>query len=165
MSCSYREMHVDDLPAALAVRLSTVENAVTLVELERDYGITPESVAAAMRAQVKGWICEDSGTAVGFAMGDGATGEVLVVAVRPEYENQGIGGTLLALVEAWLFAQGHAEIWLLANPDPGVRAHGFYRRRGWRPTGRMRNVDEVLTLRRSGIESQGLSGVGSASPR
>lgn len=149
MTLSYRAMRVDDLPAALDVRLSTVENAVTPEVLERDYGVTPASVAEAMRSHVKGWLCEEAGAVVGFAMGDGATGEVLVVAVRPEREGRGIGGALLARVEAWLFAQGHETLWLLANPDPGVRASGFYRKRGWRATGTMRGDDEVMALRKA----------------
>lgn len=149
MTLSYRAMRVDDLPAALDVRLSTIENAVTPEELERDYGVTPASVVEAMRSHVKGWLCEESNEVVGFAMGDAATGEVLVVAVRPEHEARGIGGTLLGRVESWLFSQGHEALWLLANPDPGVRAHGFYRKRGWRATGRMPKDDEVMALRKA----------------
>jgi len=149
MTLSYRAMRIDDLAATLAVRLSTVENTVTPEDLERDYGVTPASVAEAMRSHVKGWLCEESAAVIGFAMGDGSTGEMLVVAVRPEHEGRGIGGILLARVEAWLFAQGHEEIWLLANPDPQVRASGFYRKLGWQATGTMRNGDEVMTLRKA----------------
>ncbi|MDH3919394.1 MAG: GNAT family N-acetyltransferase, partial [Rhodospirillales bacterium] len=99
MDLSYRRMRIDDLPAAFAVRLSTIENAVTMAELERDYGITPRSLSEAMKSHVKGWLCEDSGTVVGFAMGDLSSGEVQVVAVRPEYEGKGIGGNLLMRVQ------------------------------------------------------------------
>ena len=60
----------------------------------------------------------------------------------------GIGKALLLEVQRWLFAKGHEEIWLLANPDPGVRASGFYRRLGWRRSGVMKGGDEVLRLRR-----------------
>ncbi len=51
-------------------------------------------------------------------------------------------------VKAWLFQQGHGEIWLLAGPDPARRAHGFYRKHSWRPNGRMVEDDQVLTLSR-----------------
>ena len=151
MSLTFREMTVDDLPAAFAVRLSTVENAITMEELKDDYGITPESLAQAMRAQVQGWLCEDAGKAVGFAMGDRANGEVQVVALRPDYEGRGVGRRLLAPVCDWLFAGGHEEIWLRANPDPAVRAHGFYRRLGWRATGERRGGDEIMSLARPQI--------------
>ena len=143
-----RPMTIDDIPAVFALRLSTVENAVTLEELELDYGVTPESVAAAMASHVKGWLCEEGGRVVGFAMGDRSNGEVAVVAVLPGCEGRGVGKTMLLAVQQWLFAAGHEEIWLLANPDPGVRASGFYRRLGWRRTGVMKGGNEVLRLRR-----------------
>ncbi len=149
MIFTYRQMQISDLPAALAVRLSTVENAIAMEELERDYGITPQSLSAAMKSHVKGWLCEASGRVVGFAMGDRSSGEVQVVAVRPEYEGRGIGKSLLTRVQTWLFSEGHEEIWLLANPDPNVRAHTFYRKLGWRATGSLREDDEVMKLRRT----------------
>lgn len=122
MDLSYRPMKIDDLPAALELRFSTVENAVTLEELEQDYGITPQSLAESMKTHVRGWLCENEGRVVGFSMGDRSNGEVQVVAVRPGYEGLGIGKILLAGARDWLFSEGHDEIWLGANPDPGVRA-------------------------------------------
>lgn len=70
MTLKVREMEIDDIPATFAVKLSTVENAVTMPELERDYGITPHSLSEAMKSHVKGWVCEDAASTVGFAMGD-----------------------------------------------------------------------------------------------
>ena len=137
----------DDVSAALAVRMSTIENAITMEELEKDYGITPRSLAEAMITIVAGWLCEDSGTVVGFSMGDRSNGEVQVVAVCPEYEGLGIGKRLLYRVQEWLFSEGHKEIWLRSNPDPTIRAHGFYRRLGWQATGRKYGDDEVLAFR------------------
>ncbi len=102
-----------------------------------------------MKSHVKGWLCEASERVVGFAMGDRSNGEVQVVAVLPEYEGRGIGKSLLTRVQTWLFSEGHEEIWLLANPDPNLRAHGFYRKLGWRATGSLREDDEVMKLRRT----------------
>lgn len=144
MTKSFRKMTVDDVPAVLDVRFSTIENAITLERLEQDYGITPESIVASMATHVRGWLCEVDGEVVGFAMGDRANGEVQVVAVRPGHEGKGIGGKLLALTCDWLFAEGHDEVWLMSNPDPGVRAYGFYRKLGWCPTGEIKGEDEVL---------------------
>ena len=149
MPLIYREMTIEDIDASFEVRLSTIENAVTMDEIAQDYGITPDSLAVSMASDVRGWICEDEGRAVGYAMGDRSHGEVTVVAVRPGYEGRGIGRAVLARVEAWLFSQGHDEIWLLANPDPGVRAHGFYRKFGWRGTDERRHGDEVMKLAKS----------------
>lgn len=149
MNLSYRPMTAEDLPAVFELRVSTRENAVTLEELEQDYGITPRSLAEAMKTAVQGWLCETGGQVVGFSMGDCSNGEVQVVAVRPGYEDLGIGKNLLAQVGDWLFSEGHDEIWLGANPDPGVRSHGFYRRLGWRTTGAMKGEDEVMVLART----------------
>ena len=146
MKLTYRRMEIADLPAVFELRVSTTENAVTMESLEADYGITPDSLAAAMASDVRGWLCEAGGRVVGFTMGDRSNGEVQVVAVLPEYEGMGIGKTLLAQVQAWLFAEGHDEIWLLANPDSGVRAHGFYRKLGWQSDGARKGDDEIMTL-------------------
>ena len=149
MNLSYRQIQISDLPAVLAARLSTVENAITMERLEADYGITMRSLSEAMTSHVKGWLCETSGVVVGFAMGNRSNGEVQVVAVLPEYEGKGIGKNLLVRVQAWLFSQGHEEIWLFADPDPKLRAHGFYKKLGWRGTGSLDKGNEIMKLRRS----------------
>jgi len=158
MTFSFRKMRASDLPAVFELRVSTRENAVTMEELEHDYGITPASLAEAMAADVKGWLCEEQGLVVGFAMGDRSNGEVQVVAVRPGYEGRGIGKRLLGLVQIWLHEQGHQEIWLLSNPDSGVRAHGFYRKLGWQPTGERQGYDEVLRRKAAPEDQAALSG-------
>ena len=130
MHLTFRPMEVQDIPAVLKLRLSTKENAITLQELEEDYGITPKALAEAMHAGTRGWLCETQDRVVGYAMGSRINGEVKVVAVHPAYEGRGIGKLLLSCVRDWLFAEGMAEIWLLANPDPAIRAYGFYRKLG-----------------------------------
>lgn len=95
MKLCFRKMDTRDLPAVFAVRFATVENAITMEELEEDYGITPESLAQAMSIHVEGWLCEDAGRVVGFSMGDRRNGEVQVVAVLPGYESNGIGKRVL----------------------------------------------------------------------
>jgi len=142
----YRAMTVDDIAATLEMRTTTVENAITLERLERDYGVTVASLTEAMADAMRGWLCEFEGQVVGFAMADGTTGEVSVVAVRPGYEGLGIGRRLLGQAVDWLTAQGCARIWLAANPDPAVRASGFYHKLGWRPTGETRGEDMILAL-------------------
>ena len=149
MSLVYHEMAAEDLPAVFNLRIATRENAVTMEELEDDYGITPQLLAEAMATHVRGWLCEDAGLVVGFAMGDRANGEVQVVALRPSHERRGIGKRLLDQVTSWLFSEGHEEVWLLSNPDPTTRAYGFYRKLGWHATGERRGYDEVMTLRKA----------------
>ncbi len=147
MPLTYRQMRAEDVPAALAVRLSTRENAITLQELKEDYGVTPQSMADELGSDASGWVCEDDGRLVGFSMGNGLNGEIAVVAVAPEYEGRGVGKTVLAHTQNWLFSLGYEEIWLLANPDPNVRASGFYEKLGWWATGIMKGHDQVLKLK------------------
>lgn len=146
MDLEYRQMTLEDVAATFAVRTSTLENAITMERLESDYGITPKSLADAMGRDVKGWVCVHGEEVVGFSMGNASSAEVLVVAVRPEYEGQGIGETVLAQVRDWLFAAGHEQIWLMTTPDPRLRAYGFYQSLGWQTTGEMRGGDERLVL-------------------
>ena len=148
MPLSFRGVEIADIPTTFAVRLATVENVVTMVELEKDYGVTPESLTDTLQSDVRGWLCEDDGRVVGFSLGDRSNGEVLVVAVLPGYEGRGIGEALLSRVRDWLFKEGHDEIWLLANPDPGIRATGFYKHLGWETTAMSRGEDVVLKLRK-----------------
>lgn len=145
---TYRRMEEADVEAVFQVRTSTIENAITRDELKEYYDITPDSVAASLRRKAGGWLCEIRGEIVGFCMGDRSNGEVTVLAVLPDLEGRGIGKTLLAYVRDWLYAAGHEQIWLMSNPDPSVRAHGFYRSLGWQPTGRIVEDDEVLVLLR-----------------
>ena len=143
-----RRMNAADVPATFLVRTATVENAITREELARRHGITPESVAASLQGTVTGWVWEQDGDVTGFCMAEGDTGEVLVLATLPSAEGQGVGRSLLGAACDWLFAQGHDELFLWSNPDPGVRAHGFYRHLGWKARPERHGDDEKLVLRR-----------------
>jgi GNAT superfamily N-acetyltransferase len=74
-------------------------------------------------------------------MAERAQGTVFALFVRPDAEGRGIGRTLLAEAEAWLFANGWTEIWLLTGADPALRAHRVYRMAGWNAVG---TVDDQL---------------------
>jgi ribosomal protein S18 acetylase RimI-like enzyme len=142
-------MEQEDVNEVLRVRTLARENALSMDELA-SLGITPESTSSLLEEDAKGWVCEESGEILGFTMGDGRSGEVLVLAVLPQHEGRGIGRRLLDFVEGWLFSKGHPEVWLRTNPDPSLRAYGFYRSLGWLPTGEYRGNEQVLKLRRDG---------------
>ena len=147
MTFHYREIISEDSHSLLCLRASTRENAIPLDILEEEYNVTPESVSEGLNSDLKGWLCEDeSGKIVGFSIGNKSNGEVSVVAIAPNYENLGIGKTLLNLVTEWLFSKGFESVWLGANPDSSLRSYGFYRKLGWQPTGDMVGNDEVLRL-------------------
>jgi GNAT superfamily N-acetyltransferase len=147
----FRETQPGDIDACFSVRGRTRENAISREQLAA-IGITPESSSAALESgRVKGWVCEDDGQVVGFCSGDTETGEVLVLAVLPEYEGKGVGRRLLAEVVRELRARGHGRLWLAASADPAHRSHGiyFYRAQGWKPMGEVDAAgDEILVLER-----------------
>jgi ribosomal protein S18 acetylase RimI-like enzyme len=128
---SIRPITAGDIPALFHVRPRTRENALTLDEL-RALDITPESVATWLEGSTNGWLWETSaGEVVGFSMADRSSGELLVIAMLPEYEGRGIGGQLMQQAEDWLAQSGCARAWLTTDVDQRLRAYGFYRHRGW----------------------------------
>ena len=137
-----------DAPACLALRGLTRENAISVAQLAA-MGITAESWAAAVGAgELPGFVCVDEqAVLVGYCFGDKASGEVVVLALLPEYEGQGIGKRLLNLLVDALVQAGHLRLFLGCSPDPAVRSYSFYRQQGWVPTGRFdKNGDEELEL-------------------
>lgn len=97
-----------------------------------DIGITVESIREAIRGSHKGWLSEENGRVVGFAMGDSEANELTVIAMLPQFEKMGIGQRLLNKVELWLQSVGCESIWLTTDIDTGLRAYGFYINNGWR---------------------------------
>jgi ribosomal protein S18 acetylase RimI-like enzyme len=129
----FREIVAGDIDGLFALRIKVIENAITMARLA-ELGITPRSIHDALGDPLVGYLCEESGGLAGFAMGDLKSGEFAVIAVLPEYERQGIGRTLLKLVEDRLFAAGHGSIWLWTGPNRDFRALHFYRSAGWNET-------------------------------
>jgi len=86
---------------------------------------------------------------VGYGFGDKRSGEVVVLAVLPQYEGRGIGKALLLQVMNHLWELGHQRLFLACSSDPAHRSYGFYRHLGWRPTGSLDEYgDEVLEFLR-----------------
>lgn len=143
----FRKIVKSDIKTILEIRISTKENHFSLSDLA-NIGITPQSLSEWLDGTIKGWICEISGKAVGFAMGDSKTGEMLVIAIYPGYEKLGIGKKLMQLIQDWLWSFDQKELWLWSNHDSVVRAHGFYRKLGWIPTGEIEGNNEKLILKK-----------------
>jgi len=147
MELIFRETQPTDVEGLFTVRTHTRENTVSREHLAV-LGITPQSVARDMASgKMKSWVCLDQTNLVGFCNGDSTTGEVLVLAVLPEYEGKGIGTRLLAHVVEHLRSIGFGEAWLATTSDSRIRAHGFYRSLGWQSTGeKLAHGDEILAL-------------------
>jgi GNAT superfamily N-acetyltransferase len=129
-----REAGEDDVESLFEIRTSVAQNHQSRDELA-GIGVTPASVARMLGREARAWIAEIDGRPAGFSMAIEADRSVFALFVRPEHEGRGAGRALLEAAERWLFGRGHAEIWLSTGAEGTLRAHGFYRRMGWRPAG------------------------------
>ncbi len=147
MPHQYRRTQPQDIHQLFDVRASTRENPISSERLAT-LGITPDSTKEALgNGDAVSWVCIAEDRVVGFCTGDVHSGEVLVLAVLPEFEGQGIGKTLLLKVTDELLRYNHESLWLAADSNPRVRSHGFYRKLGWQPTGKtLENGDEILSF-------------------
>jgi GNAT superfamily N-acetyltransferase len=127
---NFRPIELPDQAEIIAVRAATRENPLSREQL-RELGMAEESTAELLGTTHRGWLCETENRIVGFAIGNGKTGELWVIAVLPDFEGAGIGSRLLESVEAWWWSQGWPEIWLWTSSDPQKRAFSFYLKRGW----------------------------------
>lgn len=124
-----------DIDACIDVRGRTRENAVSRSRLA-ELGITEASWAAQVRADtLPGYVGEMGREIVGYCFGSAVAGEIVVLAVLPEYEGRGLGKRLLGTTMSALRARGHHRLVLGCSDDPRHRSHGFYRHLGWRSTG------------------------------
>jgi ribosomal protein S18 acetylase RimI-like enzyme len=141
----FRETKQADIEQSFYVRASTRQNPIPIPQLIA-WGITPATVwDKYSKGESLGWVCEDKGEVVGFITGDVTTGEILVLAVLPEYEGMKIGKRLLAHLVSSMHKKRWKSLWLSASSDPKIRAHGFYRANGWTPNGKvLENGDEIL---------------------
>ncbi|WP_394170691.1 GNAT family N-acetyltransferase [Saccharospirillum alexandrii] len=143
----FRKTQNNDVEALFDVRGKTRENPIPKARLA-EMGVTPASMVEGLESgELLGWVCLSDSLVVGFCTGHIATGEVLVLAVLPAFEGQGIGKQLLGKVVADLQQTGANLIWLSADSNSAIRAHGFYRQLGWRRSGEvLENGDEILVL-------------------
>ena len=147
-SLTFQPARPDDAAAFITLRGQTRQNAISAERLAA-MGISAESWADMMEnGSLSGVTCDHEGELVGYCFGDLASGEVIVLALLPAYEGQGIGRKLLDLVASQLHAKGHQKLFLGCSSDPQSRSYGFYRHLGWRATGAIDQYgDEVLEYR------------------
>ncbi|MEM8640446.1 MAG: GNAT family N-acetyltransferase [Cyanobacteria bacterium P01_G01_bin.54] len=123
-----------DIETIFDIRTSVKENHQSREEIA-ELGITPDSVAQMLQTDCCAWIAELDGQPIGFAIANQTEQTIFGIFVLPQFEGRGAGRNLMAAAEAWLFAQGIEEIWLVTGNDPNLRAHGFYLRLGWLAAG------------------------------
>jgi enterochelin esterase-like enzyme/ribosomal protein S18 acetylase RimI-like enzyme len=129
---AFRQISEADIPA-----LVEISAAASAHNDQHRQGIPSRETNSAsflsrLRDNHAGWMALIHGQPVGFAMANRNTGELWIIAVRPEYQGQRIGRELMRQAEAWLFSHGWKEIWLSADNDERHREVDFFRRLGWR---------------------------------
>ena len=144
-SITFHPAKAEDTPAFIALRGKTRQNAIPEERLA-EVGITAESWAEMMRSgSLPGRVCHHDGELAGYCFGERDTGEIIVLALLPEFEGLGIGKTLLEQIMGQLRAQGHQRLFLGCSSDPASRSYGFYRYLGWTATGETDKYgDDVL---------------------
>ena len=109
------------------VRMSVRENQLVSTQLtEADY-------IEYIEARGQGWVVEENGTIVAFAIGDTSNGSIWALFVEPGHEGRGYGRQLHDEMVSWLWRQGHQRLWLTTNPE--TRAQHFYQAAGWQQVG------------------------------
>lgn len=147
MYLRYRSALPEDAAECVALRERTRENAFTEEQL-RSIGVTAKSWAESIRSgSLPGHVCTFGENIVGYCFGAGATGEIEVLAVLPDFENRGIGRGLLTRTTKQLAELGHTRLYLGCSPHPESRSYGFYRHLGWQSTGTFDHYgDEILEI-------------------
>ena len=116
--------------------MSVKENVLSNPELvqEKDY-------LEYLTTKGKGWVFESEGRIVGFAIADLKENNVWALFIDPSFESRGIGKELQHVMLDWYFSMSRQTIWL--STAPNSRAEGFYKRTGWKETGRTK-TNEIL---------------------
>ncbi|PHV10506.1 GNAT family N-acetyltransferase [Chitinimonas sp. BJB300] len=138
---------LSDIDVLFEIRTSVRENHLSMEELTH-LGITAQTLPAMLSGAGRGWVAEQAGSVIAFAMADSMEATVFAMFVRPEWEGKGAGRQLMQEAEQWLFAQGCEEVWLSTDSDLAVRANGFYRHLGWKDEGRQEDGQTRFTKRR-----------------
>lgn len=147
MNLEFRAAIPEDASHCIELRGKTRENAYSAADLAA-IGITLESWRDGIQdGTYPGYVCLQNEVMVGMSFCDKHSGEVLVVAVLPDFEGLGVGKQLLELILSDLERNGHRRSFLGCNPNPSSRSHGFYRKLGWTSTGTTdAHGDEILEI-------------------
>jgi GNAT superfamily N-acetyltransferase len=124
----FRQAVSGDIPQIQVVRNAVKENMLS------DPALVPDSDCEVyINQRGRGWVCEISGTIVGFSIIDLVDHNVWALFVHPDFDKKGIGRKLHDEMMEWYFTNTQETVWL--GTAPGTRAESFYRQAGWREAG------------------------------
>jgi GNAT superfamily N-acetyltransferase len=132
-----------DIPGMQRVRLAVRENRLT------SSVITEKHYIPAIEETGCGWVAEENGVVLGFAVGNKTTGNIWALFVDPEQEGKGLGSRLHGAMVSWLFQQGLTRLWL--GTEPGTRAQRFYEASGWSFVHTLPNGEALYELLAPGV--------------
>jgi ribosomal protein S18 acetylase RimI-like enzyme len=107
--------------------------------------ITEEHYVSAIELTGRGWVAEDQGIVIGFAIGNAVTGNIWALFVHPDHEGRGHGRRLHDALVEWLFQQRLPHLWL--STEPNTRAQRFYEKAGWSLVGTLPSGEAHYELR------------------
>ena len=117
-----------DIPKMQLIRNSVKENKLS------DPRLVPGSDYEIYLAERgSGWVSEEKGQVVGFAIIDLVDHNVWALFLHPAFERRGIGRKLHDTMINWYFKQTSEPVWL--GTSPYTRAEEFYRTAGWKEIG------------------------------
>ena len=123
-----REAKPADIPQVQIVRHSVKENVLSNPRL-----VTDEDCFNYITRRGKGWVAEENGEIIGFAIADLVGNNIWALFVDPRWEKRGIGKALHEAMMNWYFSQTDKTVWL--STEPRSRAEFFYRTAGWKEAG------------------------------
>jgi len=132
LTMKFREAKIQDIKQIQVVRHSVKENVLSNPAL-----VTDKDCEEYITIRGKGWVCETDDMIIGFSIANLKENNIWALFVRPEYERLGIGRKLHDLMVDWYFLQKKENVWLSTAPDS--RAELFYKKAGWRKTGKTAN--------------------------
>jgi GNAT superfamily N-acetyltransferase len=101
MTLAIRQAVREDIPAMHRVRKAVREN-----KLSPNTKIHEETYVPYLETIGRGWVLEEHGVIVAFAIGEHQTGNIWAVFVHQDHEGKGYGRKVQEPMIAWLFAQG-----------------------------------------------------------
>lgn len=130
---------VDDIEAMHRVRLAVRENVL------RSASVTVRRYQEILERHGLGWVFEEAGEILGFAIADNSKRNVWALFVHPDHEGYGIGRELHETMMIWMFEKSSEPVWLVT--DPSSRAAKFYQAAGWVRCGRCDNGETRFEMR------------------